>query len=309
MAGPTQGQKHWPPIETHLIQSCHVRQTFKVSVMQPARWWSETNLSVPVVYATDGNFMFDVLKGLAHSMQLAEPDTPRFMLVGIGYPGDAPLAGALLRCRDLTFPGYPRLSTQPPPFGGVLAVEEGTKDFAAAPDFQRFLGEELIPFIDEKYATVPGDRTYFGHSAGGGFGLFTLFTAPQLFRNYIVSSPGLIYHGRSSAGVDYDDYDFLPAQARAFIAAGTSLDGVRLYMSVGTEEELETSLVQWRLTSSFYRMVALLKSAPTLRLAGLTAEALAGETHDTAWPIAFMHGVRAVFRDCGRRVQNAGTTG
>lgn len=284
---------YYPCVDTHLLESRHVQQTFKIQVMQPARRRGDATRH-PVIYVTDGNIAFDVLKGISQSMQMSAQDAPPFILVGISYPADGPFAGLLLRARDLTFPHYPRLSTQPPPIEGVLEARRGGKDFYGAEEFRAFIERELIPHIDARYDTVPGDRTYFGHSAGGGFGLFTLFTRPELFRRYIVSSPGLIYHGMSPAGIRYEEYDFLLQYARGFIASGKRLHATQLYMSVGTEEEFEPGLEQWRIASSFQRMVALLNAQPIPGLE-LTAEALPGETHGTAWPIAFMHGVRAVF--------------
>jgi uncharacterized protein len=289
---------HHAPVETHLIQSQHVRQTFQIEVMQPARRRNERT-RFPVVYATDGNRSFEMLKGISHLIQATGREAPRFILVGIGYPSDSPVAGLALRARDFTFPGYIRHRTSPPSMEGVLVVEEGAKDFDGAEDFQRFIGAELIPFIDEKYPTVPGDRTYFGHSQGGGFGLFTLFTQPGLFQRYIVSSPGLTYHGESSAGIRYEHYDFMLEEARKFLASGKSLDGVQLYMSVGAEEEFEPAVANWRLTSSLYRMTSLLKAAAVPGLQLMT-EVFPGETHMTAWPVAFIHGIQAVF-DKGTR--------
>lgn len=287
-----EGREYFPPVETHLIRSKYVRQIFRVQVMQPVQKKGEAT-RFPVVYATDANLTFDMFKGFSYLIQSSERPGSRFILVGIGYPSDCPYAGELLRGRDLTFPGYPKLNLKPPPLEGVLVADEGAKDFYGAEDFQQFIEYELIPLIDEKYQTNPGRRTYFGHSGGGGFGLFTLFTKSDLFKNYIVSSPGLIYHGDSSAGIHYENYDFVLQYAREFIASGKSLEDVRLYMSVGTEEEFEPSLAQWQLTSSFYRMVALMKAA-AVRGLELTTEIFSGETHDTAWPMAFMHGVQAV---------------
>jgi uncharacterized protein len=282
-------REYFPAVETLLISSKRVRQTFKIQIMRPAQRRG-TTAKFPVVYATDGNSTFDALKGISYSLQSSERSV-RFILVGIGYPGDCPDAGTILRGRDMTFPAYPQLSMTPPPVEGVLEADEGSKNFHGAEDFQRFIHEELIPLIDEKYEAIPGDRTYFGHSLGGGFGLFTLFTRSDLFRNYIISSPGLIFHGESSAGAQYDNYDFVLREARNFIVSKGSLHDVSLYMSVGGEEEFETDLVQWQLTSSFYRMARLMKAAaiPGLRL---TTELISGETHLTVWPISFMHGIR-----------------
>lgn len=287
------GWQYYPAVESHLFRSSHVTQTFKIQVMQPVRRRGETT-RFPVVYATDGNLAFDVLKGIAYAMQKSESDAPRFILVGIGYPSDCPVAGNVLRARDLTFPGYPDCRFAPPAIEGVLLPERGSKEYGGGEDFQLFIQRELVPMIDERYHTQPGERTYFGHSAGGGFGLFTLFSRPELFNNYIISSPSLTYHGISQSGAEYDNYEFLLKQAQQFAASGRALPGLRMYMSVGSEEEFEPTYAKWQLTSSFYRLAAFLKSAaiPGLQL---TTEIFAGETHMTVWPMAFIHGVQAVY--------------
>lgn len=287
------GEEFLPQVETHFIRSAYVEQTFRISVMQPARRRGEA-VSFPVVYATDANLTFDMLKGISYIIQSRGHDAPRFILVGIGYPGDSPSAGSVLRARDLTFPSYPKLSTERPEVDGVLMAPEGTKDFYGAEDFQRFISEELFHLIEARYPVLTGERVYFGHSGGGGFGLYTLFTRPMLFNKYVISSPGLIYNGVSSAGVRYENYDFVLQYARSFMASGRSLKGVRLYVSVGTEEEFEPGLANWQLTSSFYRLVALLRGSPIEGL-DLAAEAFAGETHSTVWPMAFVHGLQSVF--------------
>ena len=291
------GLEYCPEVETYLVHSQHVNQTFKIQVMRPIQKRGEV-LRLPTLYATDGNLAFDVLKGLCWSAQMSGHLALRFVLVGIGYPTDSPLSGTLLRMRDLTFPGYPQLCTEAPPWEDVLVPDRGAKLFCGAEEFQQFLADELVPFIEERCGTRDQERTYFGHSLGAGFGLFTLFTRPDLFRNYILSSPGLIYHGQSSAGIRYEEYDFVLQQARRAIASGLSLSGRRVYMSVGEEEEFEPLLAQWRFTSSFYRMVSLLKSAAIPGLE-LTAEVFPGETHMAAWPMAFNHGVRNVLRSAG----------
>jgi uncharacterized protein len=281
-----------PPVETHLLRSRHVAQSFKIQVMQPLQRRGELR-RFPVVYGTDGNFAFDVLKGISHSIQTSARNAEPYIVVGIGYPGDSPLAGSLLRVRDLTCPGYPKLSTEPPAIEGVLSSEPGTDDFGGAERFKKFIHQELIPFIDARYPTLCGDRTYFGHSAGGGFGLYTLFTTPEIFKNYIISSPGLIFHGESAGGGRYDDYDFMLQKARRAIAASRDFGGAKLYLSVGSEEEFEPELAKWRMKSSFDRMVALLIAAQPRGLA-LTTEVFREETHMTVWPMAFIHGIQAV---------------
>jgi len=286
-------------VESHLLSSKYVAGEFNIQVMRPVHRQGEST-RFPVVYVTDGNFSFDVIKGISHSIQKSGCDAPRFIVVGIGYPGDSPAAGSLLRVRDLTFPGYPEFSRRPPAMEGVLTAPAGTRDFCGGADFQLFMARELIPFIDRTYAVIPEERTYFGHSAGGGFGLFTLFTMSALFRNYIISSPGLAFDGETSAGVRYQDHNFMAKIAEEFIASGRSLQGVKLYLSVGSVEEFESSVSQWRLTSSCLRLMKLLRSAAIEGLE-LATELLPGESHMTVWPLAFMHGIQAVF---GTRIRS-----
>jgi uncharacterized protein len=290
-----------PPVQTHLIASRHVSQTFRVQVMLPGlRKGDERRF--PVVYATDGNWTFDMFKSISYLLQgSAEGDAPPFILVGIGYPGDSPYAGGILRARDFTAPPYPTWGDEwleqrraESDWEGVLLPEEGTRNHHGGADFRNFIEEELIPLIDENYPTVPGDRTYFGHSGGGFFGLYTLCTRPSMFKNYIVSSPGVIYHGEAPGGVHYDNDEFGLRMVRDFAASGPSLDGTRLYLSAGAEEEYEPAVANWRLTSSLERLAGVFGETAIPGLEVMT-EIIPAEGHITVWPVAFVHGVQAVF--------------
>jgi predicted alpha/beta superfamily hydrolase len=284
---------HHPAVQTHWLRSRHVDQLFKMQVMLPAVDADETT-RFPVVYATDGNFAFEALKGISTSIQTYPRDAPRFILVSIGYPSDSPVAGYMLRARDMTFPGYPEFSTEPLPLKDVLVAPVGSKPSGGADDFHRFIGDELIPLIDSRFPTVPGDRTYYGHSLGGGFGLYTLFVRAELFSRYIISSPTVAYHGQSSAGIVYDHYEFGLQRARDFIAAGRPLEDTHMYVSVGGREELEAEYSPWQFVTNVNRLTALLKSAAIPRLR-LTTELFIDESHMTVWPFAFIHGIQAVF--------------
>jgi uncharacterized protein len=292
--GTTEALMVRPAIETHLIQSKHVQQTFKIQVMQPTRRRGDTR-PLPVVYATDGNKTFDMFKDISNLIQVSERDAPPFILVGIGYPTESPHAGRKLRARDFTFPPYPHVDMKAVPrvYEEELTAPEGAKDIHGGEDFRRFIGEELIPFVDGAYPTLPGDRTYFGHSGGGFFGLFTLFTEPGLFKNYVVSSPGLLFHGQVAGTAAYENYDCGARMVGAFIASGKRLDGIRLYMSAGADEEFEPALGPWQMMSGFYQVAKLIKNAAIPGLEFMT-EVFPDESHMTVWPIAFTHGVQAM---------------
>jgi predicted alpha/beta superfamily hydrolase len=57
-----------------------------------------------------------------------------------------------------------------------------------APNFSRFFSEELIPYIDQNYRTTP-HRAIYGRSAAGHFVIFCLLNKPELFDDYLASSP------------------------------------------------------------------------------------------------------------------------
>lgn len=288
-----------PKVVVHEIRSTFVAQTFRIQVAMPPRKPSIT-APLPVVYLTDGNIVFSMFKEIA--AMLHGNAFPDFILVGIGYPSDIQFAGTFLRMRDFTTPEHPRVEKQAArrlfPIEGILFAEEGGKDHGGAEDFSRFIGEELIPFIDDHYETIPGARTYFGHSGGGFFGLFSLFTQSELFQNYCVSSPSLFWHGETPGGYQYDNFDFGMQMARSFVNTNPVLNDVKIYLSVGADEEFQPGYENGRLVSSFYEMASLLKRANIPGLEVLT-EVHLGETHFTVWPVAFIHGIRAVFQSRG----------
>lgn len=280
----------YPALETHLLRSEKIKQTFRIQVQRPPV--ADQTQPLPVVYVTDANFTFEMFRTLSLALQMAQ-EAPPFILVGIGYPSDSPYAGFILRCRDLTFPPYPEFDVKSVSYAeGELLPEEGSKYLYGGEDFRQFITDDLIPFIDANYATIPDDRTYFGHSGGGYFGLFTLFTDPAVFSNYICASPGLLFHGVAPGGFEYDHYDCGGPLVRDFVSSGRSLDGITLYLSVGEDEEFERP--PSKLVASFYDMVNSLKKAA---IPGLQVmhELIPGESHVTVIPSAFIHGVQAVF--------------
>ena len=80
--------------------------------------------------------------------------------------------------------------------------------------------------------------------------------------------------------------------AQTFIDSGKPLNGIKLYMSVGAEEEFEPSISEeWRMVSGFYQLASVIKNAAFPGLEFMT-EVFPNETCITAWPIAFTHGVQ-----------------
>jgi len=266
-----------------MIESCHVTQTYQVQVMQPLMLQEGTE-RFPVLYLTDGNLSFDFCKGIAHCLQ-STGRVARFILVGIGYPGESPFAGDLLRCRDLTPADRPEIAGIPDdsPIAGVSGFG-ASKKWGGAAQFLSFIEHELIPLVDATYPTIPGERGYFGHSLGGAFGLHVLFSHSPLFMKYILSSPGICHAG--------DEYGL--KEAHRYIASESARQAA-LFMSVGDQEEFEPDFERSMLVSSFYRLSALLRKAHLQQLE-LHTRVFQGETHLGVWPVAFSHGIQALYR-------------
>lgn len=123
----------------------------------------------PVAFLLDGEVFLPTLIDVQN--YYSGGFTPEMVLVGI--------SNASNRTRDLT----PSKMTQR--YGMPYKEENGE-----AENFARFLGEELIPYIEEKYP-VTSYRTLIGHSYGGLFTLYTLLNKPELFANYLAIDPSL----------------------------------------------------------------------------------------------------------------------
>ncbi len=279
-----------PAIETHLIKSQFMDQTYEIHVMLPL---SKTDGSeaFPVLYMTDANGGIP----FAHPTRIMQvnEDLPRFIVVGIGYPVKNLFGAMNLRRRDLTptDASYPEFSL---PIAGVEQVHTAKKT-GGAPEFLRFIREQLMPFINARYNTVPGDNGYFGHSFGGLFGLYVLFHAPDTFNRYVIGSPALWW-----------DQETIFTDARTFVQSREAVNA-RVYMAVGGREERHRPDKHW--VSNVYRLDALLSSKP---LAGfsLQTEVFPRESHISVLGLIHSRGLRAVYEapacspflpeDCGQ---------
>jgi uncharacterized protein len=279
------GSWHAPAVEVHTIQSRYVPQEYRISVMRP---WMRKGVAerFPVLYITDANLSFGFAHSIACSLQ-ACGQVQRFVLVGIGYPGDHPFCGNMLRCRDFTSERRAPTSAPRMPSGidGVIPFTGDGKRWGGAADFLAFMRHELMELIDRLYPTLPEDRAYAGHSLGGGLGLHALFAHPGLFTRFLLTSPSIAYGD--------DDYGI--REARDCIESGRPLNA-QVVLSVGELEELDSNPAanRPRFVSSLYRLTALLREANIPELE-LHSHVYPGETHASVWPVAFSRGIRSIY--------------
>ena len=260
-----------PPAETHRLDSKAVGDAFEIRVMLPPMVQGETT-RFPVVYMTDANGGFPVSDDLLRLLMMS--DVPRFIAVGIGYPAAKHFfQTGTIRQRDLTQVAMP--PGQPSPFAGHISASVTS---GASAKFLEFVHDELMPFIDARYPTNPADRAYFGHSLGGLFGLYTLFTRPNTFNRYIIGSPSIWWGSEDlfKIATQYmESHDDLPAT---------------VFMGIGALEEAPTS----RMLTNMLKLETMLR-AKKYRGLQLTTRIFADEGHVTVYGMNLTRGLVSVF--------------
>jgi len=162
---------------------------YEVFVSLPASYEVEPNRRYPVLYVTDADYAFPIIRQIARRVNLEGPVIEEFILVGLSYAvGDN---GADSRRRDYTpTPNGPRNSAGSVHGGGAA--------------YQIYLKTQALPFIDMRFRTDPTRRILLGHSYGGLLGAQIMFTDPTLFSGYVLGSPSFWYDRRHMMTMEAD---------------------------------------------------------------------------------------------------------
>jgi predicted alpha/beta superfamily hydrolase len=155
----------------HIVTSRELDKRYHVLVGLPDGYDSNGDTDYPTVYVLDGGELYPVLKAYSGYLQDGK-EAPALILVGISY-GTSDWENGNDRSHDYTAPTDER------------------EHWGGAADFQTFLSDELMPFIEENYRSRSDRRVVFGQSLGGQFVLFTAQTSPDLFWGHIASNPAL----------------------------------------------------------------------------------------------------------------------
>lgn len=155
---------------------------YQVFVSLPPSYARDPQRSYPVLYVTDADYAFPVVRQIARRLNVEGPKVQDFILVGLSYArGDDP---AQSRRRDYT-----------PTAKGPSDAPAGTVHGGGAA-YQAYLRDQVLPFVARRYRTDPRQRFLLGHSYGGLLGAQILFTEPEMFSGYILGSPSLWYDKR-----------------------------------------------------------------------------------------------------------------
>ncbi|MES2666503.1 MAG: alpha/beta hydrolase-fold protein [Pseudomonadota bacterium] len=235
----------------------------------------------PSLTLTDGNAVI----GTAVDILRAQAPYPKGtnlgqgVLIAIGYPTEDAY-DPFRRSWDL---GPPPGAEYPPFWPGTPAVKTG-----GGAEFARFILEDVRAFLAPRVRLNPDLAGLFGHSFGGLFALWLLFTRPDAFSHWIAASPSITWEG-----------NFLLTHRDAFAQAGVPAGrALRVLLSAGEWEGDDLAPFQRGAEDSARRLTEKAETrtiaaaqdmaACLARVPGVTArhETHANETHMSVLPVA-----------------------
>ena len=155
----------------HVVASETLDKRFHVLVGLPTGYDQSADTDYPTVYILDGGELYPLLKSYSRYLH-GGGEAPDLILVAISY-GTSDWEDGNDRGHDYTAPSDER------------------EHWGGAADFQTFLSNELMPFIEGHYRSRADRRVIFGQSLGGQFVLFSAQSNPDLFWGHIASNPAL----------------------------------------------------------------------------------------------------------------------
>ncbi|HBF28751.1 MAG TPA: esterase [Rhizobium sp.] len=249
----------------------------------------------PVLYLTDGNACFATAVD-AVKVQSAYPNGTNVtegVVVAIGYPLDEPY-DPLRRSWDL---GPPPGQVYPPFFPDTPDVRTG-----GGQAFLAFIEDQLKSWVEKQVPIDRSRQTLFGHSFGGLFTLYALFSRPDAFSRWVAASPAIFWEDAAILTSEKAFLDNLdqPLDVTLHLSAGEYEGDILAPFHKNTPEEQKR---QER--AKEIRTIALAEEM-VQRLAALqcfvqkpTFEEYAGENHMSVLPVALNRAVQIAFQKVG----------
>ncbi|MNH48835.1 Ferri-bacillibactin esterase BesA [compost metagenome] len=242
---------------------------YEVFVSLPASYEAQPNRRYPVLYVTDADYAFPIIRQIARRVNLDGPVIEEFILVGLSYAkGDG---GADSRRRDYTpTPNGPRNSAGSVHGGGAA--------------YQTYLKTQALPFVEQKFRADPARRVLLGHSYGALLGSQIMFTDPGMFSGYVLGSPSFWFDKRHMMKMEADyarSHRDLPAEVFMYVGAFEGPGPTARHAN-------ETDMV-----GDMDTMERLLKSRAYPGLS-VQSTVLENEDHLTVAPVGFTRGLMAV---------------
>lgn len=245
---------------------------YRLYVSLPRDYAQRANVRFPVVYLLDAEFSFAMVRNLVQHFS-DRSDLPEMIVVAIAYPGGIEGEGWLRRYRTNRTRDYtPTYSANGYP-GGIQDVSGGAARFLS------FVEKQAVPYVDQHYRTVDGDRTIVGHSYGGLFSMYAMATRPTLFSRAVLISPSLWYDQRFI-------FRYLDSQREALKGFST-----RVFLAAGSREDVHS---EGDIAGDVERLgQALAALAPSDRQ--VQWHVFDGESHNSVFAAAVTRGLLTVF--------------
>jgi predicted alpha/beta superfamily hydrolase len=193
--------------ETHVLYSENVQDSFYIFIKLPKYYHKDENRTYPVIYLLDGDIAFPMAWSVVRYLQYGKY-VPDIIIVGIGYGGLLYSSAVNNRERDY-----------------CISAIEGLSETGGADKFLNFMKEELMPFLESEYRIDKSNLTLSGHSLGGLFVLYSLFSEPYLFSNYIAGSPYTSYNVDELVELEKDnECEIRESKSKLFISFGAEED-------------------------------------------------------------------------------------
>jgi predicted alpha/beta superfamily hydrolase len=257
-----------PNTRVHQLSSEFSDVEYEIRVWLP-RSYAEGRRVYPLMIMLDADYSFPLVTSIAD--HLAERgQSMDYVIAAIAYrnSGDSPYWYRRNRTRDYT-------PTDTPEGGYSREIQQFS---GGGPEFLRFIGEQLLPYLNSRYRVGNDDRVFVGHSFGGLFGAYVLTENPELFRRYILVSPSLWY----------DDYMMLqPARLNRL---STINNAKELFMAVGAHENQSGQ----RMVDDLENYVSSIDKLENPNLF-IEQRVFDGETHASIFPIALSTALRYFF--------------
>lgn len=167
---------YMPGTQVIPIKDTISNKKYELLIKLPDSYAKNKDKNYPVVYFTDAVEHIELLSSASYMIM------KDLILVGISWQKDISedlkqqYGVHVSRYMDYTFkktinPRHPKIK------------------FGQADNHLAFIRKDVFKFVESNYRTDPNNRTYFGFSAGGVFGVYALMIQPDTFKNYILGSP------------------------------------------------------------------------------------------------------------------------
>lgn len=191
--------------ETFTIDSKVLGETRRMNVYFPAGYAETPDVRLPVLYMPDGGMAEDFLHvaGLVQ-VSVGNGTMRPFLLVGIENTQ---------RRRDMTGPTTIESDRKIAPVVGGSAA------------FRRFIREELMPQVRQRYRTT-SETAIVGESLAGLFVVETFLLEPDMFETYIAIDPSLWWNGQGLINGASERLRARPGLARTLYLASSDEAGI-----------------------------------------------------------------------------------